>query len=78
MKKPITSVTTLPLITKIELGFALALVLLVFIGLSSYQGIKSLIELMQVDAVASESILRLQRSRQISPKQTSPAHAKFG
>lgn len=64
----------LHLITKVELGFALALLLLTFIGLSSYQGIKALVYLTQVDDVASESLLRLQRVRANLTEADAAAH----
>jgi len=53
----------LPLIAKVRLGFGLALILLVLIGVSSLQVIKALIHLTQVDAAAAEALLRLETIR---------------
>ncbi|MFL5330393.1 MAG: response regulator [Gemmataceae bacterium] len=74
MSEPSKSGTYLPLITKVELGFALALLFLVFIGLSSYQSIKSLVYLTQVDGIATESLLRLQRVRSNLAEADAAAH----
>jgi PAS domain S-box-containing protein len=55
--------TTLPLLTKVQLGFALALILFVFVGVSSLKAIRSLVHLTEVDSQAGQALVELQRLR---------------
>jgi CHASE3 domain sensor protein len=53
----------LPLLTKVQLGFALALILFVLVGVASLKAIRSLVHLTEVDGRASEALVMLQKLR---------------
>jgi PAS domain S-box-containing protein len=54
---------TLSLITKVQIGFALTLIVLVFIGLTSYRTVLALVYLTRVDGAAVEAQYRIQEMR---------------
>jgi two-component system, sensor histidine kinase and response regulator len=54
---------SLSLITKMQIGFALTLIVLVFIGLTSYRTVSALVYLTRVDGAAVEAQYRIQEIR---------------